>query len=151
GPAALLPLEEAALADRAVLGCAPKITVTVDPALDPLFPAAVPARVIVETRDARFTRMIVAPRGEPANPLGWDDLRAKFEALAKNRLPASVTAALIDAVASLDGGDLRPLLATLPARSEPARVRMRSPLWCPKPPPGNHGRGRSGQRVKRGA
>ena len=31
GPAALLPLEESALADRAVLDCAAKITVTVDP------------------------------------------------------------------------------------------------------------------------
>jgi 2-methylcitrate dehydratase PrpD len=121
GPQALLPLEEAALADRAVLACAPKIAVTVDPALDPLFPAAVPARVIVETRDARFSRTIVAPRGEPSNPLGWDELRAKFETLAENRLPTRATAGLIDAVAALDHSDLRPLLSALPARSEAAR------------------------------
>ena len=122
GPTALLPLEEAALPDRAVLDCAAKVTVTVDPALDPLFPAAVPARVIVETPEARFSRLIVAPRGEPSNPLGWDDLRTKFETLAKNRLPPGGTAALIDAIAFLDGGDLGPLLAALPARSEAACV-----------------------------
>jgi 2-methylcitrate dehydratase PrpD len=105
-----------------VLDCAAKVTVTVDPALDPLFPAAVPARVIVETPEARFSRLIVAPRGEPSNPLGWDDLRTKFETLAKNRPPPGGTAALIDAIASLDGGDFGPLLAALPAPSEAACV-----------------------------
>src|SRR5262249_19377830 len=122
GPAALLPLEETALADRALLECARKITVTVDPALDPLFPAAVPARVIVETRGARFSRMVLAPRGEPSNPLDWDDLRAKFEALATNRLAPGATTALIDPITSLHGADLLPLLSALSARSEPARV-----------------------------
>ena len=136
GPAALLPLEEPMLADRAVLDCAPKITVTVDPALDSLFPAAVPARVIVETGDARFSRMIVAPRGEPTNPLGWDDLRAKFEALAKNRLPPSATTALIDAFASLDSGDLRPLLAALSAPSEVSRGRDAQSALVPEPAAG---------------
>lgn len=136
GPAALLPLEEARLTDRAVLDCAPKIAVTVDTALDPMFPAAVPARVIVETRRARFSRTILAPRGEPTNPLGWDDLRTKFEALAKNRLPPGATAALIDALASLDVGDLRPLFSALPARIEAARSPSPQSVLAPEPAAG---------------
>lgn len=115
GPDALLPLEEPRLGDRAVLDCARKITLTVDPALDATFPSAVPARVEVETRRGRFSRTVTAPRGESSNPLGWDALGAKFQSVARKRLSPAAVAALVGAVAALEDGDVGPLLSTLAA------------------------------------
>jgi 2-methylcitrate dehydratase PrpD len=113
GPDALLPIEELMLRDEAVLHCARKVTLTVDPALDALFPSAVPARVEVATRDERYSRTVVAPRGEPSNPLSWDDLKAKFHVLAENRMRPDSVKRLIDGVAALETGDIGPLLSSL--------------------------------------
>lgn len=123
GAAALLPLEAATLGDAMVLDCARKITMTVDPALDAMFPSAVPARIEVESRRGRFSRTVTAPRGESSNPLGWDELGVKFQSVARGRISPAATAALVEAIAALDAGDIRPLLAALaaPDRSgEPA-------------------------------
>jgi 2-methylcitrate dehydratase PrpD len=127
GAEALLPLEESRLGDRTVLDCARKVTLSVDPALDAMFPAAVPARIEVRTGRGRFSRTVVAPRGEPRNPLDWDDLRAKFQSVARTRISPAVAAALIQAVDALEAGGLRPLLSTLPARGEAART-LHSPV-----------------------
>jgi 2-methylcitrate dehydratase PrpD len=119
GAAALLPLEAATLGDALVLDCARKISMTVDPTLDAMFPSAVPARIEVETRRGRFSRTVTAPRGESSNPLGWDDLGVKFQSVARGRISPVAAAALVEAVAALDAGDIRPLLVTLatPAQS----------------------------------
>jgi 2-methylcitrate dehydratase PrpD len=124
GPDALLPLEEARLGDRTVLDCARKITLTADPALHAMFPAAVPARVEVETASGRFSRTVIAPRGEPSNPLGWDGLRAKFHSVARKRMSPAAAAALLEAVAALEAGDAGPLLSAL---SVPQAEAARSP------------------------
>ena len=115
GPDALLPLEESSLGDRMVLDCARKIALTVDPALDAMFPAAVPARVEVETRRGLFSRTVTAPRGESSNPLGWDGLGVKFQSVARKRMSPAAVAALVGAVAALEAGDVGPLLSTLAA------------------------------------
>jgi 2-methylcitrate dehydratase PrpD len=84
-----------------------------------MFPSAVPARIEVETRRGRFSRTVTAPRGESSNPLGWDDLGVKFQSVARGRISPVAAAALVEAVAALDAGDIRPLLVTLatPAQS----------------------------------
>jgi 2-methylcitrate dehydratase PrpD len=115
GADALLPLEVATLGDAMVLDCARKITMTVDPTLDAMFPSAVPARIEVDTRRGRFSRTVTAPRGESSNPLGWDDLGVKFQSVARKNIAPAAAAALVDAVAALNAGDIRPLLSTLAA------------------------------------
>jgi len=113
GPDALLPLQESRLVDRAVLDCARKITLTIDPKLDAKFPSAVPAHVEVESKKGLFSRTVTAPHGESTNPLGWDGIGRKFQSVARKRLSPSAVSGLIEAIAALEGGDLRPLLSAL--------------------------------------
>ena len=56
---------------------------------------------------------MLAPRGEPVNPLGDDDLLAKFSTIARRQLAPATTAALLKALDAFEAGDIVPLLATL--------------------------------------
>jgi 2-methylcitrate dehydratase PrpD len=123
GAEALLPLEERILADRAVLGFAPRVTLALAPDLDAMFPKGVPARVVARTTRGNFERTVLAPRGEPANPLSDADLHAKFVAIARRQLAPGASAAILDGLAALEAGDIAPLLAVLgrvPALARPA-------------------------------
>lgn len=113
GARALLPLEDGVLSDKEVLGFARKVTLAIDPTLDTMFPLAVPARIECETRNGSFSRTVLAPRGEPNNPLTWSDLKAKFDSIAHKRMSAAAAIALVDGVAALEAGDVRPLLSSL--------------------------------------
>jgi 2-methylcitrate dehydratase PrpD len=86
-----------------------------------MFPAAVPAAVEVTTGKGRFTRRVVAPRGEPTNPLSWNDLTAKFQTLAAKSMTPSAARGLIDAVAGLESGNIGPLLSGLHHAGKPIR------------------------------
>lgn len=121
GAEALLPLAETTLADPRVLGFAPRVTVEVAPDLDPMFPKSVPARIAVVTAQGLLRRTVLSPRGEPANPLSDDDLRAKFSTIARQSLTASASASLLEALVALDGGEIAPLLASLAAAPALAR------------------------------
>ena len=129
GPDALLPLQESRLVDRGVLDCACKITLTIDPKLDAMFPSAVPAHVEVKSRKGLFSRTVTAPRGESTNPLGWDGIGRKFQSVARKRLSPSAVAGLIEAIAALEGGDIGPLLSALAApdrNSSPAAAVLQA-------------------------
>jgi 2-methylcitrate dehydratase PrpD len=113
GGAALLPLETALLTDPKVLAFTPRVTLAVALDLDPMFPQSVPARITVMTSHGVLSRTVLAPRGEPVNPLSDDDLRAKFSTIASGRLAPAVTTSLLDALAAFDAGELAPLLTSL--------------------------------------
>ena len=113
GAEALLPLEEKLLHDSAVLAFAPRVTLSVAPDLDPMFPRSVPARITVTTARGLHHRTVLAPRGEPVNPLSDNDLRAKFATIAGQKLAPARGPALLDALAAFDAGDIAPLLANL--------------------------------------
>ena len=54
-----------------------------DPELEKEFPRKWPARVRIFTRDGRrFETFVEYPRGDPENPLSWDEIIEKFHALA---------------------------------------------------------------------
>lgn len=53
-------------------------------------------------RGQRFSRTVIAPKGEPDNPLSEADLRAKFAGLADCVLGADRSARLADAVLAID-------------------------------------------------
>ncbi len=59
GAGALLPMREAHLADPEVLALASRIRLSVDPSYEEVFPAAVPARVVIASR---------GPDAEPCRP-----------------------------------------------------------------------------------
>jgi 2-methylcitrate dehydratase PrpD len=123
GAEALLPLEKPILKDRAVLDFAPRVTMALAPDLDAMFPKGVPARVVFETSRGAFDRTVLAPRGEPTNPLSDDDLNAKFQTIARKQLTPAAAAKLRQAIAALKAGEAGPLLhglAGTPAAAEAA-------------------------------
>jgi 2-methylcitrate dehydratase PrpD len=113
GGRALLPLENHTLNDEEVLRFARKVVLAIDPSLDAMFPSAVPARIECETRNGSFSRTVLAPRGEPNNPLAWHDLKTKFDVVADKRVSSATATALVDAIAALEAGDISPLLSSL--------------------------------------
>lgn len=113
GAGALLPLREQALSDEAVLSLAERITISVDSELDAMFSRAVPARVVVATSKGRFTHTVLAPKGEPSNPLNWEELEAKFDQVAEHLMGAEERIALKKAVRALETGEVAPLRGIL--------------------------------------
>ncbi len=74
-----------------------------DPELDREFPAKWPARVSVKTTDGgEFEYRLEHPKGDPENPLSWDELIAKFTSLASQVLPESQCAEIISLVKKVD-------------------------------------------------
>src|SRR5262249_39650669 len=74
GTAALLPMTAAALRRSDAADLAAKVRLAVDPGLDAMFPAAVPARVKIRAGTKLFERTVLTPKGEPTNPLDDADL-----------------------------------------------------------------------------
>jgi 2-methylcitrate dehydratase PrpD len=124
GPEALLPLEAAALGDAEAIALAGRIRLHLDPGFEALFPDAVPARVVVTTAGGSVSETVMAPKGEPSNPMSWSELTDKFRTVASRYLSAPATLLLEQAIAALEAGDLQPLLAALaqPMMASPARA-----------------------------
>jgi 2-methylcitrate dehydratase PrpD len=60
-----------------------KVVMVKDPRLDETFPKEWPARVSIEFDDGQcFEKFVRYPKGAPENPLSWDEMHAKFRALA---------------------------------------------------------------------
>jgi len=61
----------------------PKITLVKDPKIEETFPGEWPARVVLETISGRrHERFLRYPKGDPENPLTWDEMEVKFRSLA---------------------------------------------------------------------
>jgi len=113
GTEALLPLKENSLKDPEVLALAKCIKLTVDPELDAMFPEAVPARVVITTSRGHSAHTVLAPKGEPANPMTEADLEAKFDTAARQLIDPSLESALMAGIGALRGGDILPLRSAL--------------------------------------
>ena len=60
-----------------------KVEMVKDPSIEGTFPAEWPARVVIELEDGRRREKFVRyPKGDPENPLTWDEMCAKFRSLA---------------------------------------------------------------------
>ena len=78
-----------------------KIGLVRDAKIEETFPREWPARVTIETVDgAKHERFIRYPKGDPDNPLSWDEMIAKFRALAGAVIDDEACMALIEAVRS---------------------------------------------------
>lgn len=113
GAPALLPMREAQLADRDSIAVAQRVTMTVRAEFDAMFPAAVPGAVRVTTASETFARTILMPKGEPSNPMSWDDIEQKFRAIARERVGASAAAGFLSAIEALRAGDVAPVRSML--------------------------------------
>jgi 2-methylcitrate dehydratase PrpD len=121
GASALLPLKEEYLKDPRVITLAERVHISVDRELDAMFSAAVPARVRLTTATTTWTQEVLLPKGEPTNPMGWEDIDAKLAAVAAGRLDVDALAGLRKAVARLKDGEIAPLQTVLARQALPGR------------------------------
>jgi 2-methylcitrate dehydratase PrpD len=60
-----------------------KVVLVKDPRLEETFPREWPARVSIQLEDGQtYERFVRFPKGDPENPLTWEEMRAKFRSLA---------------------------------------------------------------------
>ena len=114
GQECLQPLSDGTLQDTRISKLAEKVRLTVAPDLDAMFPASVPSRVRIKFGSELLEREVLAPKGEPSNPMNWNDLIAKLQVAAMPRFGLSKCEGLIAALTALrDHADLQPLLSQL--------------------------------------
>jgi 2-methylcitrate dehydratase PrpD len=114
GAGPLLPMTDTnLLKDPEIIGVSSLVELVFDAELDGYFSDAVPSRITVFGRDRSFTETVMAPLGEPTNPMGWAALFDKFHHLASGQLAASHEDSLREALENMREGDLLPLLAEL--------------------------------------
>ncbi len=66
-----------------VLEMMQKVVLVKDPRLEETFPREWPARVTIQLKDGQeFEKFVRYPKGDPENPLSWDEMAAKFRSLA---------------------------------------------------------------------
>ncbi len=127
-------LDERTLADPAVRATAARVRVEIDPAqaaqaaLERGFPARNRAEVVIVTRGDTFVAAVEDPRGDPADPLGQDELAAKFRRLARHCWSPARIDALLSTLGRLEALDdvrrlSRLLAADLPEAAGPATGR----------------------------
>ena len=74
-----------------------------DPALESNFPSQWPAWAEVETSDGRVLKTrIEHPKGDPENPLSWDELKEKFRVLTSTVIPEETQETIIQRVEALE-------------------------------------------------
>ena len=60
----------------------PKVLLVKDPRIEETFPKEWPARVVIELESGqRYEKFVRYPKGDPENPLSWDEMETKFRAL----------------------------------------------------------------------
>jgi 2-methylcitrate dehydratase PrpD len=109
GSRALLPLSERYLGDKEVSELARRIYLKVDPQLDDMFTARVPARVTITTKQGVFEKTVLDPKGEPTNPMDWDELVQKLHTVGVGLIGDASCERLVKSVRSLEKGDRLPL------------------------------------------
>lgn len=95
GDAGWPELGEDTLGDPERLAVAARVTVHHDPGLDPTYPAHYATRVVVHAGARRFEELRLVAPGDAADPLGPDQLAAKFERLAAGSALAGSAAELV--------------------------------------------------------
>jgi 2-methylcitrate dehydratase PrpD len=77
-----------------------------DPALEVDYPSKWPSWVEIDTKDGRTVRSDVEyPKGDPQNPLSWDELKDKFRTLTQTVISSERQEEIIKVVESLESVD----------------------------------------------
>jgi 2-methylcitrate dehydratase PrpD len=84
-----------------------KVALARDPRIEATFPQEWPAHVAIELESGqRWEKFVRYPKGDPENPLTWDELAAKFRALAGAVLSADRCDEIISAISIAKPGTL---------------------------------------------
>ncbi|MCL2122847.1 MAG: MmgE/PrpD family protein, partial [Desulfovibrionaceae bacterium] len=94
---------DANLHDAATRELMALISVHCDPALEARMPLCWPSRVEVDCADGRtLTAQVDSPKGDPANPVGWEEIVAKFDDLTEGLVPSSGRKEIVDLCRTLE-------------------------------------------------
>lgn len=107
GRESLLPLTADALGRADVLALAGKVTLSLSPALDAVYPQDILACVTIRVGDQHFSSGPTAPEGEPL--MSWDALEEKFKTATRFVATPSRIEEMLGAIRSLRSGDAAPL------------------------------------------
>lgn len=113
GQAAFLPMQAALLEDEAALDLAQKIHLRETKQYDRMFPAAVPARIVMAGKGNSWSEEVLAPLGEPSNPMSGAELTGKFDRIAGSVLTDTDRSRFRAAIAALRGGEPGPIVNLL--------------------------------------
>ena len=104
GAATIAAFRDEARGDRVTRALANRVTVTEDPALTAMLPAARPARVTLRLADGRsFTALATTNRGDTENPYSASDVEAKFVEITGSVWGEARARSLWAAAMALDG------------------------------------------------
>ena len=107
------------LKSRDVRAMMKRVTCVHDPELDKVFPMRWPASVSIATRTGKVLKTrIDYPKGDPENPLTWEELIDKFNELTDPVFHESVKRRIVDRVRSLEREGNLDRLTTLLLRKE---------------------------------
>ena len=99
-----------------------------DPVYETMFPAQIPSRVRIRTKDGELLKEVIDPLGEPANPMDGARLLQKFSGVAQGRLAAPHRRAFLAAFDALRGGRPAPLIEALQHQLLVARPPVLAPI-----------------------
>ncbi len=111
GRASLDEYTEANLESPEVEDIMKRVSCVSDASLDRVYPKQWPASVEIVTKDGkRFSTRVDYPKGDPENPLSWEEVIQKFEGLASPVFSAEARTEIVSRVRSLE---TEPELASL--------------------------------------
>ncbi|MCD6582916.1 MAG: MmgE/PrpD family protein [Desulfuromusa sp.] len=113
GKTALLPLQIELLSREDIIKLARKVRLIEDAALTAQFPEAVPAQVVVHTRNGRHIKLVKYPEGDPTNPMHWQKIENKFRLLSQPYLDSVATNTVISAIKNIESGTVSDLVKTI--------------------------------------
>lgn len=116
GKNAFLPMRPDLLCSEKIIELARKIRLFEDTALTDLFPETVPARVIVHTKNNSYTRFVKHPKGDPANPMSWQQIENKLCHLSQACQDLIDVKRAIYAIKNIENGTIDALINVLGRR-----------------------------------
>lgn len=103
GSISLVSFSDERLSDMKLAKIINKVKIIHDPALDPLYPAAMPNRVEARLKNGEtITREFIYPKGHPKNPLTDAEVEAKFRGLGAWRYTDSEMDKILSSLWRLD-------------------------------------------------
>ena len=99
-----------------VLECMKKITIKHSPELDRFFPESFPTKITVTMEDEEtYTREVRYPKGDPENPLSWNEILEKFDrCMVHANMPPEKQGELIECIRNLENvRDMKEITALL--------------------------------------
>jgi 2-methylcitrate dehydratase PrpD len=104
GRAGLKEFQPSTIRSRPVRETMQKVACIVDPELDRTFPKQWRATAEILTEDEkRYSATVEYPRGDPENPLSWEQMVERFHELAGRIMKKDQRLKVVEAVKKLDG------------------------------------------------